>query len=233
MSDLFQLKVSELDAANIPGYRRGAYGVARSFGIEYTKNVNSLSHFALVLHKKNTYPYDTLVEVLYKPTDYWGGKVDDIVPIPPEVWKKVCSINPFFQNMVEVNGRMFIKGLACGWGDPNPGYPSYELCEQSNAFSFLKEYGSALATVMKYPNVVHSISDGIEFNDKISSVLLFIGEIAGTGINAMGITNCQDRIACLLDDIKEEEESFCSVNQRYLQAVETLEKYGIEVKKKK
>lgn len=229
--DLFQLNISEIDAAKIPGYRRGAYGVAKTFGIEYKKNVNSLSHFALVLHKENTYPYDTLVEVLYKPTVHWDGKMDDIVSISPKVWKKTCSKNSYFQNMVELDGRMFIRGLA--WGIPNTGYPSYELCEKTNAFIFLKDYGSALATLMKYPNVVHSIEDGTELNDKVSSVLLFIGEIVGIGVNAMGITNCQDRIACLLDDIKEEEESFCSVNQRYLQAIETLAKYGITVNKKK
>ena len=227
--DVFQLRSSDLDTANLSEYRKGAYGIENWFGVEL-KTVNTKCKFALVvyLHKKS--PTSVLVEIFRKVDGCWGKK-NVLVPILPELLKKLTVNTSFRDFVVDFKGKAFIKGFhnCTGFGNR----PSYDLCKNTNAFNFLKSYGNSLATALAYGDVVHDILEGSEFNDKIYDVQNFVNEMKETGLYSCGIRNVTKRIADIQDDIMDEDKSTRKNYETWQGAVDVLAQYGIEYKREK
>lgn len=226
--DLFKMKCACLSPATLSDYRRGAYGVTSCFGVEL-KPVNTKCKFALVVHQHKTSINSVMVEIFSK-AGYWDGK-DDLVPISPDVLKKLTVNTEFHDLVVEFKGHAFIKGMK------SENYtslrPSYELCSWTNAYDFIKRYGNALATALAYSDVVHNLDEGAEFNLKIYDVQNFVNEMKETGLFACGIKNATARIKDIQEDMVKEDEATRDNYATWRSAVETLADFGIEYKREK
>ena len=227
--DVFQMRCSDFDAASLSGYRRAAYGIKQKFGVEL-RNVNSVCQFALVVHQHKKSPNSVMVEVFKCSLPDWSKKYV-LTPINPDNFKKMMLTNPFCGYVVNFNGHAFIKGMR--FEDNSSKRPSFELCRRSNAFDFIKIYGNALATALAYGDVVHDISEGVEFNDKIYDVQNFVNEMKETGLYSCGIRNANERIKDIQADMVDEDNATRKNYETWQSAVDTLAHYGIEYKREK
>ena len=227
--DVFQLKSSDFDTATLPDYRKGAYGISQWFGVEL-KTVNTKCKFAMVVYQHKKSPNSAMVEIFKKVDGLWDNK-NVLIPIAPDLFKRLMLTNPFNGYVVEFRGHAFIKGLR--FEDCKSKRPSYDLCKRTNAFDFIKIYGNSLATALAYGDVVHDISEGSEFNDKIYDVQNFVNEMKETGLYACGIRNATERIKDIQEDIVEEDKTTRESYETWQSAVDTLAQYGIEYKREK
>ena len=227
--DIFQMRCSEFDAANLPDYRRGAYGVADDFGVEL-KSVDTRQNFAMVVYQHKKSPNSVLVE-LFKYILPDNAKKPTLVPIPSETLKKLTIGNDFHNFVVEFKGHGFIKGMHQKTLFSKR--PSYELCQNTNAYEFIRLFGHALATALAYKGVVNSIDDGLEFNEKIFAVREFLNEMNEIGQYSCGIKNASRRIADLQEQMVREDEATRRNYETYNSAVAILARYGIEYENKR
>lgn len=226
--DVFRMKCSDFDTANLPDYRKGVYGVTSCFGVSLNP-VDTKCHFALVVYQHKRSINSVMVEI-FKKTGYWDDGGKDLVPIPFETLKKMTS-NIFHNLIVEYKGHAFIKGMKSE--NLTSLRPSFELCKWTNAFDFLKQYGNALATALAYADVVHNLDEGAEFNMKIYDIQNFVNEMKETGLYASGIRNATERIKNIQEDMVEEDKSTRENYETWQSAVDTLAQYGIEYKRDK
>ena len=230
--DVFQLRCSDMEAASLSDYRRGAYGISCWFGVKL-QSVDTICKFAMVVHQHKKSPNSVLVEVFRKIDGEWewGDKKNVIVPISPEVMKKLTANTIFHDFVVEYKGHAFIKGMKIE--NPECKRPSYDLCQCTNAFDFLKKHGNALATALAYPDVVHDIDEGTEFNSLISDVRNFMNEMKGSGLFTCGINNANKRIKDIQENMVSEDKSIRENYEIWRSAVDTLAHYGIGYKREK
>jgi hypothetical protein len=226
--DVFRMKCSDFDTANLPDYRKGVYGVTSNFGVSLNQ-VDTKCHFALVVYQHKRSINSVMVEIVRKP-GYWDDGGKDLVPIPFETLKKLTS-NHFHNLIVECKGHALIKGMKSE--NFTSLRPSFELCKWTNAFDFLKQYGNALATALAYADDVHDLDEGEEFNACIADIQNFVNEMKETGLYACGIRNATERIKDIQEDMVEEDKSTRENYETWQSAVDTLAQYGIEYKRDK
>ena len=226
--DVFRMKCSDFDTANLPDYRKGVYGVTSCFGVSLNP-VDTRCQFALVVYQHKRSINSVMVEIVKKP-GYWDNGGKGMVPVSFETLKKLTS-NYFYNYIVEYKGHAFIKGMKSE--NLTSLRPSQDLCKWTNAFDFLKNYGNALATALAYADVVHSLDDGAEFNACIEDIQNFMNEMKETGLYACGIRNATERIKDIQHDMVEEDKSTRENYEVWQSAVDTLAHYGIEYKREK
>ena len=228
--DVFKTKCSMFDATRMKGYNRSAFASSSSFGVQF-KNVDFMTKFALVIHQNDYNKSDVLVEIFHMAEgDSWHDKKKKVVPLSYDVLKKLVIGTSYEYAIVNREGRGFIYGLRC---DGLWLRPSYEMCHNTNAWDFFRVYGSALAAALKYPDVIHDLNEGMEFNEKIHDIINFDNEMKGSGLYACGIENSRKRIDDLLKELEDEDKEISSNHRTFAEAVETLRQYGITYKKRK
>lgn len=226
--DIFKMRCSEFDAANLSDYRRGAFGISQYFGVEL-KSVDTKCKFALVVHQHKKSLGSVMVEI-FKYILPENAKKPTLVPIPPETLKKLTN-NIFHNMIVEFKGHGFIKGMK--YADCVTLRPSYDLCCGTNAYDFIKNYGNALATALAYPDDVHDLDEGAEFNMKIYDIQNFVHEMDETGLYTCGIKNATARIKGIQEDMVAEDKTIREHFATWHSALDTLAHYGIEYKREK
>jgi len=227
--DVFRVRCSKFNAITLTGYRKGAYAIATVFGTAF-KNINYETMFGMVIHQNMDNGKDVLVEVFQLKNGDWMDKKHRAAPIPYETLKKLTIGTNFHDLVVDRDGHAFISGLA--W-DLDYIRPSYEMCRNSHAWDFFRTYGAALAIALKYPDVVHDLTDGLEFDEKVHDIINFASEMKGSGLYTLGIENARKKISSIQEEMEEEDRETSESHRQFSEAVETLEQYGINYKKRK
>ena len=227
--DVFRVRCSKFNATTLTGYRKGAYAIATVFGTAF-KNLDYETRFGMVIHQNMDNGKDVLVEVFQLKNGDWIDKNSIAVPIPYETLKKLTVGTNFHDLVVDRDGHAFISGMS--WYEDYD-RPSCEMCRNTNAWDFFRAYGAALSPALKYPDVVHDLADGVEFNEKVHDIINFSNEMGGFGIYACGIENERKRINNIQKEMEEEDRETSDGHRRYAEAIETLEQYGINYKKRK
>ncbi len=228
---LLRVKCSKFNATTFPGYRKGAYGIPTSYGTSF-KNLNYVSKFGVVMHQNMEDKKDILVEVFQLLNGGWLDKTSTVVPIPYETLKKLTVGTNFHDKVVGRNGHAFISGFA---HDVNEDIvrPSCKMYFNSNAWKFFRDYGVALSIALKYPDSIHDLNEGIEFDEKVRDIIDFDDEMRGVGINACGIENVKERIRNIQEQMEKDDKETSESHRQFSEAVEILERYGIKYKKRK
>lgn len=227
--DIFRVKCSKFDASTLIGYRRGAYAVSTLYGLSF-KNLNYEGRFGVVMHQNMDDKDDVLVEIFQLKNGGWMDRSSSTVPIPYETLKRLTVGTDFHDKVVERNGHAFVCGMKY-----NGCYsrPSSEMFFSTNAYDLLKNFGTALSVALTYPDSVHDLGEGVEFNEKVHDIINFDSEMRGSGVYTCGIENARKRIYDIQKEMEEEDEETSDGHRRFAEAVETLEQYGITYKKRK
>ena len=220
--NLFRLRTDHIGCcAKLPGYKRAAYGVAKMFGVGYV-NVCSLRHFALCAHL-NQSNGDMLVEILQVDGE-WNGE-NDFAPIDCDTFHKLLDDVPdYCKDVVYKDGRPFFKGY---WTllVPEGRSHSFDRCAATNAC-----HGDGFATTLAFPDKVHSIVDGFEFNTMLERANNFKVENAGQGTISYDISRVKKNIEHTQAEIAALDKELRNCNEIYARANEVLAKYGITYK---
>ena len=221
--DVVRTKCSNINSATLPGYRKGAYIISTSFGISF-KNLDYESRFGVVMHQNMTDKGDILAEIF----QIVNGR--DTITVPYETLKKLTIGTKFHDMVVDRNGHGFISGLEF---EDDFIRPSLEMCRNSKALEFLRVYGTALSIALKYPDVVHSLEDGVEFNMKVRDIIAFDDEMNGNGIYTRCIEDTKTRIEGILKEMESDDREIAESHRQFSEAVELLKHYGINYQKRK
>ena len=230
MLNLFKIKVALVGAAELPGYRRGAWFTEKRYGVE-VKNVNTRHRACFIVYQSKKDPLDVLVEL-----KFLGKFTDDmrpeVVPIPASIIREFVKDTRYEPFLVECGERLFIKGLEVQ--DEILRRPSAQLCLCTRALEFVESMGFELAAAATFPDRIHGYDEAAELNRMLNHISRFVHEMEDEyGVIKSQKEHFQRNLDYNKSHLETVERNMNGCHEMNRKARETLKEFGIDPDKYK
>jgi hypothetical protein len=227
MLQLTKIKVDELDANAIPGYRRGAYATLDSFGCR-VRNVDTMMRPCFIVHQNKDNRQDVLVEVCAQKV--MDGGVLELRRISPAKMLKFVEGVSDAPRVVVLDGRAFLAGIDY---DPRlyDTVPSVnmDLCHMTNAMKFIVKHMNAFAAAIYVSDRNLTADEAHDVVVFLSDVAAFLDEVDHPKDGIMGgREKLMDQIHWYKYRIAKIDETAAYWHEMYNNSLEVLASLGIE-----